>query len=161
MLVHLKGLTNLQSLDLSITFVSDAGLVHLKGLTKLQSLDLYDTKVTGSGLVHLKKLTKLQGLYLGKTKVTDAGPPIRTRMPTTLIPKPKLKRQYKQQVPAEFRIIEAESESDFELIEASADEDNSQKLRRFTMTAYGQFIQTNISTEKTRGLKLSKLYNLN
>ena len=26
---------------------------------------------------------------------------------------------------------------------------------------YGQFIQTNISTEKTRALKLGKLYNLN
>ena len=39
-LEHLKGLTNLQSLDLTFTKVTDAGLEHLKGLTKLQSLDL-------------------------------------------------------------------------------------------------------------------------
>ena len=43
-LVHLKGLTNLQSLDLDSTKVTDAGLEHLKGLTKLQSLSLSDTR---------------------------------------------------------------------------------------------------------------------
>ncbi len=31
----------------------------------------------------------------------------------------------------------------------------------FVSMAYGQFIQPNISTEKTRALKLGKLYNLN
>ena len=40
-LEHLKGLTNLQWLDLGgISWVTDAGLEHLKGLTNLQSLDL-------------------------------------------------------------------------------------------------------------------------
>ena len=53
--------------------ITDAGMVHLKGLTNLQSLDLRKTKITDAGLVHLKGLNKLQWLYLMGTKVTDAG----------------------------------------------------------------------------------------
>ena len=55
------------------TKITNAGLVHLEGLTKLQTLDLQNTKVTDAGLVHLKGLTKLQRLSLSFTKVTDAG----------------------------------------------------------------------------------------
>ena len=97
-LVHLKGLSNLQSLDLGNTKVTDAGLSHiesltklkylglydcqvtdaglehLKGLTSLEALNLsYDTKVTGKGLAHLKDLTKLKTLNLHNTMVTDSG----------------------------------------------------------------------------------------
>ena len=73
-LVHLKELTNLQTLNLSATQVTDAGLVHLKGLDKLQALDLAFTKITDSGLVHLKGLVKLQTLDLMVcTQITDAG----------------------------------------------------------------------------------------
>lgn len=72
-LVHLKGLTNIQMLDLQDTKISDAGLVHLEGLTKLDWLWLSDTKVTDAGLVHLKALTKLRFLDLRATKVTAAG----------------------------------------------------------------------------------------
>jgi hypothetical protein len=47
------------------------------------------------------------------------------------------RREARRTVPAEFRIIEAEAESDFQLIEAASDGDGEQpKLRRFTMTAY-------------------------
>ena len=55
------------------TKVTDAGLAHLKGLTQLQSLNLGFTKVTDTGLEHLRRLTKLQRLNLNYTKVTDAG----------------------------------------------------------------------------------------
>ncbi len=72
-LVHLKGLTKLQGLDLQGSEVTDAGLEHLKGLTELQTLDLWRTKLTGAGLVHLRGLTKLQLLEMSETKVTDAG----------------------------------------------------------------------------------------
>ena len=72
-LVHLKGLTNLQSLRLGDTQVTDAGLVHLKGLTKLQTLHLRHTEITDAGLVHLKELTELRELSLVGTKITDAG----------------------------------------------------------------------------------------
>ncbi len=61
------------SVDLSETKVTDAELVHLKELTELQTLDLALTKVTDAGLVYLKGLTKLQTLDLNRTKVTDAG----------------------------------------------------------------------------------------
>ena len=72
-LVHLKGLTQLQSLYLWNTQVADAGLEHLKGLTNLTGLNLYGTRVTDAGLIHLKGLTNLEYLALAGTKVTDAG----------------------------------------------------------------------------------------
>ena len=34
--------------------MTDAGLVHLEGLTRLDSLFLTETNVTGAGLVHLR-----------------------------------------------------------------------------------------------------------
>jgi hypothetical protein len=70
---HLKGLTELQRLNLEGTKVTDAGLEHLEGLTALQRLDLAYTQVTDAGLKHLQGLTALQYLYLGGTQVTDAG----------------------------------------------------------------------------------------
>ena len=73
-LEHLKGLTDLESLDLRLTKVTDAGLEHLKGLTSLTSLNLdLVTQITDAGLEHLKGLTNLTSLNLGRTKVTDAG----------------------------------------------------------------------------------------
>ncbi len=72
-LLHLKDLTNLQTLRLQYTKVTDAGLVHIKGMTKLKELVLAVTKVTDAGLVHIKGMTKLKTLILGFTKVTDAG----------------------------------------------------------------------------------------
>ncbi len=53
--------------------VTDAGLVHLKGLTSLERLDLHDTQVSDAGLVNLKGLTSLQTLFLDGNQVTDAG----------------------------------------------------------------------------------------
>jgi hypothetical protein len=52
-LVHLRGLTNLASLDLTGTKVSDAGLENLMGLIGLRALQLEDTRVT---MIGLKKL---------------------------------------------------------------------------------------------------------
>ena len=72
-LLHLAGLTNLQTLTLHSTKITDAGLVHLKELTNLQTLFLANTKITDTGLVHIKGLTQLQDLGLQQTKVTDTG----------------------------------------------------------------------------------------
>ena len=72
-LVHLKGLTQLQWLNVSLTAVSDAGLAHLKGLTQLQRLELRNTTVSDAGLAHLKGLTQLQSMDLTGTKVSEAG----------------------------------------------------------------------------------------
>jgi Leucine-rich repeat (LRR) protein len=54
-LEHIKGLTQLRTLDLSRTEVTDAGLEHLKGLVHLESLDVGDSKVEGAGLEELSK----------------------------------------------------------------------------------------------------------
>ena len=51
----LKGLTNLETLVLTGTKITDAGLVHLKGLTKLERLSLYDTKTTPAGIKSLQE----------------------------------------------------------------------------------------------------------
>lgn len=72
-LVHLKGLTTLEWLNLSGTQVTDAGLTHVKGLTTLKWLSVGDTRVTDSGLVHLEDLTALKFLDLDGTQVTDTG----------------------------------------------------------------------------------------
>ena len=72
-LVHLKALSELQTLRLAHTRVSDAGLLHLEGLTQLKTLDLFRTKITDAGLAHLKGLPNLQTLTLSFTKITDAG----------------------------------------------------------------------------------------
>lgn len=53
--------------------MTDAGLVHLKGLTNLESLNLKGTGITDAGLVYLMGLTKLQRLNVGATGVTDEG----------------------------------------------------------------------------------------
>ena len=64
-MVHLKGLTNLESLNLNRTKITDAGLSHLSALTKLSTLYLAGPKVTDAGLVHLGGMTNLQDLWLG------------------------------------------------------------------------------------------------
>ena len=53
--------------------ITDAGLVHLKGVTQLQTLNLFRTQVSDAGLVHLKELIQLKRLDLRDTQFTDAG----------------------------------------------------------------------------------------
>jgi hypothetical protein len=54
-LAHLKRLTQLEALDLTITGLTDAGLAHLAGLTALKYLELDGTQVTKAGVGKLKK----------------------------------------------------------------------------------------------------------
>ena len=68
-----RRITQLQSLQLMGSKVSDAGLQHLKGLTQLQRLDLEGTQVSDAGLKDLAGLAQLQTLGLKHTKVTDEG----------------------------------------------------------------------------------------
>ncbi len=72
-LVDLKGLTNLEWLDLCNTQITDASLVHLEGLIDLDWLGLAEAPITDAGLVHLRELTRLDVLWLGDTQITDAG----------------------------------------------------------------------------------------
>ena len=72
--LELAGLKSLQTLSLSGTGVTDAGLKELAGFESLQTLDLSLTGVTGAGLKELAGLKSLQTLMLISTAgVTDAG----------------------------------------------------------------------------------------
>jgi hypothetical protein len=51
-------------LTLNDTKVSDTGLEHLKGLTQLQRLDLVGTKVSDAGVRKLQKA--LPGAYISR-----------------------------------------------------------------------------------------------
>ena len=72
---HLQKLTNLEFLSLGRIQITDTGLVHLKGLINLQRLDLYGCEnITDSGLEHLKGLMDLKTLNLTLCEnITDAG----------------------------------------------------------------------------------------
>ena len=85
-LVHLRGMSNLERLQLCGPGITDVGLVNLRGLAKLRSLDLEATGVTDAGLAYLAVLNELQSVRLvgkqgtaagltsrGITHVTDAG----------------------------------------------------------------------------------------
>ena len=53
---HLRRLTELRRLKLRRTSVSDAGLVRLKGLVNLEDLDIGGTLVTDAGVQELRKV---------------------------------------------------------------------------------------------------------
>jgi len=61
-LEQLKRLTRLEALSLEdVSGIGDSGLAHLKGLTNLRTLNLTGTTVTAAGVKDLEKaLPKLQ-----------------------------------------------------------------------------------------------------
>jgi hypothetical protein len=58
--------------------VTDAGLVHLKGMTRLQSLRLIDTQITGDRLsmtdVWLSKVVAVSAIRNGKVFFDQKNP---------------------------------------------------------------------------------------
>ena len=54
-MAHLQGLTNLRTLNLTSTEITDPSLVHLKGLTGLGNLYLHNTQVTDAGVANLQQ----------------------------------------------------------------------------------------------------------
>jgi len=66
-------LTELWSLDLDGTEITDAGLAHLAGLRRLQWLQLNDTMITDAGLIHLRNMSNLTKLNVNDTYVTEEG----------------------------------------------------------------------------------------
>ena len=130
-LEHLKGLAQLQLLDLSGTQITNAGLEHLKGLTNVQMLYLKNTKVSDAGLEHLKGLTNLQMLDLSNTEVTDwsVGLPSpsrpsranRDRRWTTWLQQPSRKPAAKSAT----RELGIEAEQMFELTDWRTSSDNT------------------------------------
>ena len=66
------------ALDPSDTEIGDAGLVHLRGMTRLQLLNLSGTRIRGPGLVHLAEMRSLMMLDLRRPRrMTRAWPPCR------------------------------------------------------------------------------------
>lgn len=72
-LKHVAQLTNLESLNLTLTPVKDEYLGQLKTLTRLKILGLASTKITGEGFKELGTLTSLVNLNCHYTPVNDAG----------------------------------------------------------------------------------------
>ena len=71
--VHLRGLHQLSTLELSGLDITDAALENIAGCTTLQELYLDGTQITDQGLKVVQKLTNLEVLALQKTKITSAG----------------------------------------------------------------------------------------
>jgi hypothetical protein len=69
----LKGLKELQLLDLSGTKITDAGMANLEGLTDLRFLSLGVARITDAGLAPVERLKYLQTLSLQGTRISDAG----------------------------------------------------------------------------------------
>jgi hypothetical protein len=66
--------TELRTLDLSHTRVTDLGFVHLKKLRNVTAVNLYYAELVGDGACAVMKLwPKLQTLNMRGTKVTDTG----------------------------------------------------------------------------------------
>ncbi|MYA79795.1 MAG: hypothetical protein F4X39_04615 [Acidobacteriia bacterium] len=73
-LEHLKKLENVRHLRMHhAEYLTDGGIAQIKGWKKLDSLDLRGTKVTSRVLEHIRTLTTLTALDLSHTEVTDSG----------------------------------------------------------------------------------------
>jgi hypothetical protein len=73
-LSHLAGRSNVRFLSLAQTAIDDGGIDHLRGMD-LQSLDLSATKITDAGLARLGEFEfpHLKEIVLEKTGITNAG----------------------------------------------------------------------------------------
>jgi hypothetical protein len=71
--VLLRGVMQLQSLNLARTRVTDSGLEWVQRWTQLCDLGLNGTQITDAGLAHLHGLKQLRRLSLNSTKITGAG----------------------------------------------------------------------------------------
>jgi hypothetical protein len=80
-LQHIRGLTGLRELNLTLTPVKDDALKHLAGLTDLRMLGLASTQCNGTGFVHLKSLKKLENVNFHYTPLNDDGLRAITQVP--------------------------------------------------------------------------------
>jgi gluconolactonase len=72
-LIHLKGLKDIEILNVCLTAVSDDGFEHLAGLTKMRRMVICASKITGSGFKHLEGFAQIESINLHSTPASDAG----------------------------------------------------------------------------------------
>lgn len=72
-LVALRGLANLQTLNLSGTSVTDDGIAHLTRLGKLRTLYLNGTRISDGCVPSLIQMASLRELSFDHTGITDLG----------------------------------------------------------------------------------------
>jgi len=68
-----QGLTGLRGLNLSNSWITDAGIAHVRALGALEELSAGRTKLTDAGLRYLADAKRLRGLDLRGTRISDAG----------------------------------------------------------------------------------------
>lgn len=62
-----------QRLELQQVHDNGEGLKDLQGLTKLETLGLSDTAISDAGIKYLKDMKNRKAIYLGNSKVTATG----------------------------------------------------------------------------------------
>ncbi len=72
-LLALRDLAGLQELVLGAAPITDRGLAAVRGMRELNRLNVTGTRVTDDGLVVLVELPKLEKLRIGGPAITDAG----------------------------------------------------------------------------------------
>lgn len=72
-LVHLKGLTGLEFLNVCLTAVDDSGFENLAGMVQMRRMTVCASKITGSGFAHLGAMKKLESINLHSSPASDAG----------------------------------------------------------------------------------------
>lgn len=70
---NLRHFPKLKSLDIRATPIGDSGLAHVAQLKSLETLELLGTRITGAGLVHVRGLSNLKELGCVQTAVNDDG----------------------------------------------------------------------------------------
>jgi len=70
---HLKGMKEMQILDLSFSRVTDTGLAYIKDMLELTDLNIGGTQATDASLSQLVRKPHLARLVLYRTRITDAG----------------------------------------------------------------------------------------
>lgn len=99
-IVHLLGLTNLQSVDLDGAPVGDGAATSLAELGSLRDLSLMETKLTDDGVVALSRAGSLRELHLRGVQGISLGALMElSRLPNlNLLSLPKLGRRERKQV---------------------------------------------------------------
>jgi hypothetical protein len=73
LMAEIGKLSELETLDLFGTSVTDEGLAHIRNLQKLSRLGLGDTPITDAGLLHLQPLKGLRHTWLPKQRLSEGA----------------------------------------------------------------------------------------